>query len=406
MAVAPSRTLRVAGREVKSAARSPIRYASRLIQVRFPGTVGYSQEAQKRIFSLDLHTAGTASVRGGLEQLGVNLVQWMIGDPKHIARDRPSFPVADPVAHVNRHSWTDLNDKRISEFWQRYGNYLAQFDGFLVNHASALARLFLPAGKPILVHNTSRYECPYTTNAKLWASLNEDLIAGVERGQIYCVSNNQADADYLRFYTGLDSCLMPSVTDYAHGTWTNERPEIALSALSKQDQQVVQREIGPQVSPLHELFARGYSFAELFSLRGIVVIPYQVSTMFMFEVMNAGMPMYVPSDSLMQEWVSRNSAGVLSQLSYFQVRGIDTNMRPRGDLNRTCDSEIRQWWLDRADFSSSSGYPLIRRFDSFDHLGELVQENIKVEDSVKATKWADKNRARRAKILSDFVSLM
>lgn len=398
--------MRIALREMRSAAREPTAYATRLVQVRLPGQHRPGSFARKRVFSLDLHSAGTAAVRSGLEDLGVELVQWMIGDPKHVARDRPQFPVSDPVAHVNRHSWTDLSDERIAAFWHRYGRFLAQFDGFLVNHASPLARLFLPAGKPVLVHNTSRYECPYTLHSTLWTALNEDLIDGVAAGQLLVASNNRADADYLRFYTGIESSVMPSVTDYAPGSWTMQRPVLALSTLSPQIEQIVCMRVGPRLRPMRTLFPRGYSYEQLFALSGVVIVPYQVSTMFMFEVMNARMPIYVPSDRLLEEWFSSGFSGVLSQLSYFQVRGIATDERPIGDLNRVCDAQVRQWWLDRADFGRGLDYPLMHKFDSLDQLAELLESRSDLDSRDLARSWVIRNRERRSQILSDFVALM
>jgi hypothetical protein len=401
-----SRTMRITLREIRSATRSPTQYVSRFIQVRYPRQLKPPASAKKRVFSLDLHAAGTASVRGGLDELGIELVQWMIGDPKHVARDRPTFPVADPVAHVNRHSWTDLSEERIAAFWRRYGRFLDQFDGFLVNHASAFARLFLPSGKPVLVHNTSRYENPYTMQARSWEALDEDLIKGVEAGQLLVASNNRADADYLRFYTGIQSSLMPSVTDYVSGIWTMERPVMALNTLSPQVEHAVSMRLGSLLKPLGTLFPLGYTHNELFGLSGVVVVPYQVSTMFMFEVMNARMPLYVPSDELLQDWFNREYLGVLSQLSYLQVHGVDTEIRPIGDLNRICDAEVRQWWLDRADFGQELGYPLMHRFDSLDHLAALLEAPQDLDSRELATSWVVQNRDRRRKILSDFVSLM
>ena len=400
-----SSTLRVAVRETRSAARTPRAYLSRLVEVRRPRLRPPVRSTRKRIFSLDLHAAGTAAVRGGFEELGIELVQWMIGDPKHVARDRPEFPVADPVAHVNRHSWTDLSDRRVHAFWARYGDYLRQFDGFLVNHASALARLFLPSGRPVLVHNTSRYECPYTTDPTLWTSLNAELIRGVNDGQVFPVSNNKADADYLYTYTGIASRVMPSVTDYAQGRWTMEREDLALSTISPQLEHDMTRRLGAVVRPMREIFPRGYSYSQLFALGGVVLVPYQVSTMFMFEIMNAGMPLHVPSDRLLDEWFNSYS-GVLSQLSYLQVHGLSTGTRPKGDLNRICDPEVRQWWLDRADFGSALNYPLATRFDSVEELFEVVSRRPDPGLREATSAWAVTNREMRNEILSDFSDLI
>jgi len=185
---------------------------------------------------------------------------------------------------------------------------------------------------------------------------------------------------------------MPSVTDYVNGRWNPRSNQFGLTTLSTNLAEEITLKSSHKIRSIRELFPKGYSHSELIALAGVVVIPYQVSTMTIFELMNAGVPLLIPSDDLLHQWYESHE-GVLSQLSYLQVEGQPTNTRPEGDPNRVCDRSVRQWWLDRADFSTTSAYPMVTRFTSLEHLFELTEGNLISIAENESLSWLDHIRA-------------
>ena len=119
-------------------------------------------------------------------------------------------------------------------FYERYKDFLSQFDGFIVTHNSTFALLYEKFNKPIIIVNSTRYESPFTRNPEHWSWLNEYLKDGVKRNKIFIVSNlnYKGDSNYLKYYTGIENDAIPSLCLYTNAKYRGIKDGFSCHALS------------------------------------------------------------------------------------------------------------------------------------------------------------------------------
>jgi hypothetical protein len=117
-----------------------------------------------------------------------------------------------------------------------------------------------------------------------------------------------------------------------------------------------------------------YQWSELYDRRAIVVVPYNVSMMALFEHYAACAPIYVPNRALLKQLMREHPDAVLSQLTYAQAstEPAEPPSRHARDLSNVHDEEVVDWYLDRADFYDTEWMPRVRQFESWPHLDHLL----------------------------------
>ena len=86
-----------------------------------------------RFFNLDLHISVIADVRYILEQQGHEVVDWSISGHTWVFGKGPAV-----VDVVNQNTWGNLSPEMCDQFYERYKDFLSQFDGFIVTHTPAV----------------------------------------------------------------------------------------------------------------------------------------------------------------------------------------------------------------------------------------------------------------------------
>ena len=130
-----------------------------------------------------------------------------------------------------------------------------------------------------------------------------------------------------------------------------------------------------------------YNWRQYLDVKEILYIPYNISTMSLFEFATAGVPVVVPSRDFLKQ-LSHRYSGILSELSYFQVGKLPVDWLSKGDPNNYLSEQFQDWWLARADFYNMELMPNIRVIDDFVELNEkrLLEESyldsIKLRNSV------------------------
>jgi len=166
-----------------------------------------------RFFNLDLHISVIADVKNIFETFGHEVVDWSLSGATWVFGKQ-----RDAVDIVNEKTWMDLNPEMCERFYERYKDFLNQFDGFIVTHNSSFSLLYEKFNKPIIIINSTRYENPFTRSLDRWIWLNDYLKKGVKKNKIFIISNNKGDQRYLKFYTGLDSLHIPSLCLYTNAS--------------------------------------------------------------------------------------------------------------------------------------------------------------------------------------------
>jgi hypothetical protein len=319
------------------------------------------------VFNLDLHVAVIADVREHLHRCGISLVDWTLSGHSWVF-NRPR----DPVAIVNDRTWFSYGPRMARRFRRLYGSYLRSFRGFVATYPPGFALLYEGLGKPTLAVAATRYEWPFTHFGPHWDWLDDRLRAGVGDGWLTLVANNRADADYLEHYTGLRALHIPSACEYPRLTHTG-RKNSAVICTSNALAASIAEKLSSDAIPLRAGLGDRYTQADLYDQRALVFIPYNVSIMALFEHYTACAPIYVPERSFLKELMAKYPADVLSSISFCQVTGKPPARRGEGlDLNDVEDERVVDWYLDRADFFDGEWMPHIRRFESWEHLDDLL----------------------------------
>jgi hypothetical protein len=345
------------------------------------------------VFNLDLHIAVVADVGVALQRRRISLTSWSLSAHAWVF-DRP----VEPVAFVNERTLFSFGPRTVRRFQRAYGSFLESFRGYLATHTPCFALLYRGLGKPTLAVASTRYEWPFTRNAQLWGWLDDGLREGVAEGWLTLVANNRADADYVENYTGLRPAYIPSGCAYIAPTYTGRLRPAVVAAASERLAAAICQELEQDCVPLRAL-GRRHTWAQLYDHRAIVLIPYNVSTMSLFEHYSACAPVYVPDRSFLKRLMATYPREVLSSLSFSQAVGQPAKRGVR-DLNDLRDADVLDWYLDRADFYDAEWMPHVRLFESWSHLDHLLATDDHV--SISSRMAAEKaERLRRIAALWD-----
>jgi hypothetical protein len=331
--------------------------------------------SRPRLFNMDLHIAVIRDLRTGLKGLDTDLTSWSLS--RHNGLVRRAYRFADPVAIVNARSWQRLDANMIDRFRDRYARYLASFDGFVTTLPPAFAELYADTGKPQLVVAATRYEAPYSDRPADWTRLNAFLETGVADGTVQLVANNVGDADYLAHFTGLTPRVVPSVCDYlTESPATGNGRAVVLGRPGPAVEKVIAAGKGGWAT-LADAYGTPYAWEQLASSTEVLVLPYNISTMTLFELASAGTPVAVPSPGLAKQLAAADPS-ILSELSYFQVRRLSAASLSPDDPNNFSAPGFLDWWLSRADFYDTSLMPNVRVIETLDELSEAPQDRRQV----------------------------
>jgi hypothetical protein len=162
-------------------------------------------------------------------------------------------------------------------------------------------------------------------------------------GQLLAVSNNRADQDYLFSGTGVISAHIPSLCLYTDAVYAPSKSEFVCFG---------DRGFFPPSPLLVEKPTHGYTWKDLYSYKGIVHIPYEMSTMSLFEQYSAGVPLWLPTKQYYKECILRRN---------MPFGSIYASVCPAQLQNRL---QSLDFWLDRADYYDAENFRGIHFYDS------------------------------------------
>ena len=317
------------------------------------------KKTKYQVLSLELHTSVTRDLIPLMKQNGSEFSRWSISPSSHLFAEKNLN-----VHGINSRNWTKIDSLSVSIFQDKYRNFLGKVDLFVVSYSFSLIKLYKKYHKPIFAINATRYESPFTFNHLEFLSLNEDLRDLSSSKLLTVVSNNLGDQNYLRILAGIESTHIPSLCAYTE----THKAVLNKWIISCRNSDLSNRiaDAVPYAFTSDHLFPHGFTYSDISQYRGVILIPYNISTMRLFELTTAGFPVRIPSDQLLREWLTL--PGVLSELSWVQVHNSET---PQWLKNTPADpnwNEFYAWWLERADWNDKFFFPNVSRFDSIEEL--------------------------------------
>jgi hypothetical protein len=343
-----------------------------------------------KFFNLDLHISVIADVKNIFEELGHTVDNWSISGHAHIM-GRPT----DNVEVVNQNTWRTIDEKMVDEFYERYKTELQDYDGFIVTHTPCFSLLYEKFNKPIIVIASTRYEDPFSASAPRWNRFNDYLRRQIDNKIVIPIANNKYDERYTQLYTDREWEHIPSLCEYTSASYTGHHGQYLYSSKFKSIPPI------PGLIEKSRALPRGYGWQQLADYKGVVHIPYNISTMSIFEQYTANIPLFFPSWKFLytlRETFAAN--GVLSETSWNQVHRLlprSTIFPGLDDPNNFTNTVGMMNWARLADFYDEENMPHIQYFDSFEHLEELLQ----TVDTVKISKAMREYNHKRKKRIYD-----
>ena len=301
-----------------------------------------------KAFCMDVHISIIEDFKKNCPD--VEVVDWCLSGHAWVLKRQQDRP-----AHINASTWRGFNSKMIEDFRKQYDGFLRTFDMFIVGYASCFAMIYEPYGKPILMMNAVRYDVPFcwTNDMHMLDAYHECLFRLRDAKRLFIVSNNKADQLYLQLGCGLTSHFIPSLCLYTGIRYAPTRDTfLVYSGKTPPHPLITQKPSQP------------FEWSELGTFRGIIHIPYEISTMSMFEHFSAGLPMFVPSKTF---WLA--NPAIQSMSAYWEDR------TPR----RLAPLRDHAVWIENSDIYTTFSSPNIHFFDSFQHLFHLLESFVYVD---------------------------
>lgn len=360
---------------------------------------------RKHLFNLDCHISVIADLKQGLRELeDVRLLSWSISNHNFVFRK--VFTAPDPVVGINQSTWMEMKDSDVLRFKRRYCRFLASFDGFVITYPTPFVELFAEFGKPLLIVTATRYEFPYSTKSDRWEALDAILRNLISTGAATMVANNQGDADYASHFLQKNVTVFPSVCDYIPRSRSRSHPSLRIfSARSQRLEDLLQSELGDLWLPKEKALGSHYSWKKLLQVEAVLDIPYNISTMTLFELATLGIPVFVPSRLFLED-LAQKFDGVLTELSFFPDQRLAPNDPRKQFLGANPNHpDFNSWWLERADFYNRNLMPNVVQIDSFDDVKLYADFSLLKKTFAESVNERNELlRAERHELLRSFVS--
>jgi hypothetical protein len=187
------------------------------------------------------------------------------------------------------------------------------------------------------------------------------------------VANNRGDADYLHYFTGLEVQVIPSYCGDRE-TWTGLSGRRVTLAKDVRLRELVTSDTNGTYKPIDSL-GTPYKWRDLMSCLEVFVVPQNISTMTLFELATAGVPVAVPGRAFFQQ-LKATYSGVLDELSYAEIQKLNVSS-DEGNPANWRGSLYLDWWLDRADFYNKDLMPNVRIVET---IGDLLIDDQEILD--------------------------
>lgn len=318
-----------------------------------------------KIFAVDQHISVVADLRKIFTDLGHTITDWCLsGHADIMGRKRDSVPMLDGdrwCGFVQREGW--------NEFYDTYKRELDKYDAFLCCYPPLFAMLYKRFNKPVIFHIPIRYEYPCQSSADDWSQWNEYLCAGIDEGQFHIAANSLYDAKYFETFVSRKCQWIPSLCEY-----TGARYDPRVSTWLYYAPAAVP-ELRPGFVRKHKVLNHGHSWNSLGWFSGILHIPYNVSTMSMFEQYAAGIPIAVPTLDFAMKLYESREVRIFEQITWAGTFGREPgSVVPYGakyDPNAFRTMDAVRWWMQYADYYHKDALREVERFGSWEEAREL-----------------------------------
>jgi hypothetical protein len=265
---------------------------------------------------------------------------------------------------LSNDKWKNLNKDIINQFHEKYDNILKTYDGFICCHFLASVLLFEKYNKPIYIINSVRYDIPFCWNSNylMIDKLQKCLLRLQDKKLLTFISNNKADNEYFKLSNPkINTTIIPSLCLYTNMKWDIEKTnnkfllyeshlsDNILYILNNTDLIIKRKDLGL------------FKWDTIMNFKGIIHLPYESSTMSIFEHISSEIPIFFPTKEFLTYLWNNNI--IPHQMNYWKHNNntvIPTYLQSTQDIN---------FWINRADYYDLEGYYY---FNSFEELNNML----------------------------------
>lgn len=338
-----------------------------------------------RLLGIDHHHAVLWDAKQILRPLGVKL------DFVWLCDGRPSVNEAQPSQILPFKSSLDLYDRSLEEDLPSDFTGDTRYDGIITSHSLVTAAHLSKLGLPQIHINSTRFGNAWIHTPERHSNLVKLIQELLHNNKLHIVHNNYGDCMYFHQYfpqvAPHQEIVIPSLCESFHRIRTTmQKP---LKFLIWDTRQVLLKNKSPFMRELYvklkhrhgdSVQSQAILMAEkeaylpegyLEEYTAIIHIPYNISTMSIFQQTRANIPIWVPDKALLAKlWENPEEPNEMSWTVF--VPGSESIASP---LDNVRDPKVIQTWIEKADFYGQDMGNILT-FKSSDDLNErLVTAN-------------------------------
>ena len=341
-----------------------------------------------KFFNIDLHISVIEDIKQIFTSLGHEVTSWNLSNANWVFDRKPM-----KIEVIGQDNWGHLNQEMCDKFYNRYKNDFDRYDAFIVTFPPSFSWLFEKFNKPIIIQAPIRYEVPFSNKPELWNDFNDYLKKGIDSGKIIPCANSKLYAAYAEHFTDRKWKHIPNICSYIKASYNPRKSEhLWYSRLTT-----------PSINNLvdkHKALGKHYPWTTLVKYKSLVGVPYNGSTMTMFECYNANLPMFFPTLEFMRELRANHPQQVLSEFTWAQTWNLESKSailnNNANDPNNYNDIDITMKWVALSDFYDKEWMPYIQYFNSYEDLANVLN-NTNLNDI--SSKMNSNNNHRRGSII-------
>lgn len=358
-----------------------------------------------KLFGLDHHHAVQWDLKQLLRPLGVKL------DFVWLCDGRPPINEAIPSEIPGFHSSNDIYRPAVeTPVSPEARQYIEQnkYDGIVTSHSLVTCYRLKQLGLPMIHVNSTRFGNDWIQDPGKHQVLVTAIQELLTHQRLRIVHNNQGDRQYFSQYiphlSPHQDVWIPSLCESLlrlRGK-SPEGPKILIwdtrQVLLQQEGSPFMKEMYAKLTQAHGdivesqaiLIAQTQSYLPegyLDRYSAVIHIPYNISTMSMFQQVRANIPIWVPSERLLKTLLMNPKEPNEMSWTVFAPGSESTASR----LDNVRSLDVIDSWLEWADFYNPDVLPLVFQFDSIEELVERVI-TTKYDDAIQKAEASQQSR--------------
>jgi hypothetical protein len=255
------------------------------------------------------------------------------------------------------------------------------YDGVVTSHSLITAYRLRELGLPIFHVNSTRFGNEWIQDAEKHSKLVQEIQSMLDRKQLRVLHNNRGDQVYFhQFFKCKDDIYIPSFCESLFRLRTKSVQPMRFliwdtRQVLLQDKSPFMKELFAMLKGVHGecidsqaiLLAQQKNFLPegyLDKYTAVIHIPYNISTMSIFQQTRANIPIWIPSKDLLEAILTDPSEP--NELSWTVFKpGSEVNGSP---LDKARDPAIVKEWVSHADFYYPETMGCVGTFDSVEDL--------------------------------------